>query len=786
MLHHRPMALAAVFLALASPIPGDDPKAKDGPKGPANRLAGETSPYLLLHAHNPVDWYPWGPEAFAKAKAENKPIFLSVGYSSCYWCHVMERESFMDPAIARAVNAGFVAIKVDREERPDVDQIYMTAVQAFNGQGGWPMTVFLTPDGRPFFGGTYYPPADFAGLLKAVAGAWRDQRPALEKDADNLTAAVRRASAGPSRLGRVPLSRELARGGREALAEQFDPEFGGFGFDAARPKRPKFPEPVNLLYLLDQHRRPPAGAAATGPLAMVVKTLDGMARGGIRDHLAGGYHRYSTVRDWSVPHFEKMLYDNAQLAGTHVLAFEATGDPRWRAEAEATFAFIARTMTAPDGLFFSALDAESEGEEGRYYVWSRTEIETILGPGEVFTAFAHVYGLDAKPNFEGDRYVLLEPKAVADQALEARLAPARAKLLAARDRRPAPLLDDKILTSWNALMIGAYAEGFRVLKDGRYKLAAEKAADALLSLMTGPDGRLLRTARGGKAKLPAYLEDYAFLAHALLRLHAATGEPKPLSRARALVDRMIADFGDPKGGGFFYTAGDHEALLARVKDPFDNALPGANSEAIRALVALGVATGEGRYLDEAARALDAFAPSLSTRPGGSPLMLLGLEEYLDARPPSGPGATPSAPLPGAPGAVTAAASVPKPAAVAPGGEVEVGLTLTVKSGYHIYANPAGSEDVIPTVLALGPGSKAELLEIRYPPGQAKILAANGPGKVSVFDGKVTLTARVRIAADARPGAAEVKLRIRYQACDDRACQAPATLEVPVAVEIRGQ
>ncbi len=780
-------ALLAV-LGLMGPARADEPKK---PQGPANRLARETSPYLLLHAHNPVDWYPWGSEAFAKAKAEDKPIFLSIGYSSCYWCHVMERESFLDPAIAKALNAGFVAIKVDREERPDVDQIYMTAVQAFTGgSGGWPMSTFLTPDGRPFFGGTYFPPGDFSTLVNAVAGAWRDQRPAIEKDADNLADVVRRSSAGPSsRLGRVPLARELARGGVAALAEQFDPEFGGFGFNPARPKRPKFPEPVNLVYLLDQDRRI-KGDRGKGPdpLAMVSKTLDHMARGGIRDHLAGGYHRYSTARDWSVPHFEKMLYDNAQLAEAHVLAFERAGDPRWKAEAEATFAFVARTLTAPDGLFYSALDAESEGEEGKSYVWTRAEVEQAVGPAD-FAAFAPAYGLDARPNFEGGRHVLLEPKAIADPALEARLAPIRAKLLAVRDRRPAPPLDDKALTSWNALMIAAYAEGYRVLKDDRYKLAAARAADALLATMRGPDGRLLRTARGGKAKLPAYLEDYAFLAHALLRLHAATGDPARLAQARALADRMIADFADAKDGGFFYTAGDHEALLARPKDPFDNAVPGGNGVAIRALVALGVATGEGRYLDEAGRALGAFSGSLSTRPAGSPLMLLALEEYLDARPPADrpdPSTGPAAPLPGAPGVVTAEARPAGAGPLPPGAGFEVAVTLTIKDGYHLYANPAGTVEVIPTVLALAPGSDVALVEVRYPPGEPKVLAANGPGKVAVYERKATLTARLRLPDDARPGPIDVVLRLKTQACDARACLAPATLDLKARVVVKGR
>ncbi len=557
------------------------------PKHPANRLAGETSPYLLLHAHNPVDWYPWGPEAFARAKAENKPIFLSVGYSACYWCHVMERECFENAEIARLLNAKYVCIKVDREERPDVDQVYMSALQVF-GNGGWPMSMFLTPDGRPFFGGTYFPPKErdgmegFPGLLGRVAEAWRDQREALEKDADRLSSVVRKTLAGASAGRRAPLSRNAAVAGRAALAEQFDPEYGGFGFSPENARRPKFPEPVNLIFLLDQHRRGAKAAESEksrpGPLEMVVSTLDHMARGGIRDQLAGGYHRYATSRYWIVPHFEKMLYDNAQLASSHLLAFELTADPRWRTEAEATFAFVARTMTAAEGGFFSALDAETGGEEGRYYVWSRDEVAQVLGEGDESLAFMQVYGLRREPNFEKDRYVLLEPRTRSEQAatlkttpeaLEVRLTPQRAKLLAVRNRRPAPLCDDKVLTSWNGLMIAAYADGYRLLKEPRYRAAAEKAADFLLAKLRTPDGRLLRTYRSGRAKLPAYLEDYAYLAHGLLRLHAATGDPNRLAQARTLTDRMIDDFADTENGGFFYTADDHESLIARPKDPID-------------------------------------------------------------------------------------------------------------------------------------------------------------------------------------------------------------------------
>jgi uncharacterized protein YyaL (SSP411 family) len=804
-------AVVGVWVLVAGPAVGA--RAEDGPKGkadktarPANRLAKETSPYLLLHAHNPVDWYPWGPEAFAKAKKEDRPIFLSVGYSSCYWCHVMERECFMDEAIAKKLNARFVCIKVDREERPDVDQVYMAALQAFSGGGGgWPMSIVMTPDGRPFFGGTYFPPAPRDGLpgfpqiLDTVADAWRDHRAELEKDADNLTEAVRRSLARAARR-RVPLARALAAEGRAALAEQFDPDFGGFGYNPDRPRRPKFPEPVNLVFLLDQHRRYPDRSGPPGviaarlkgpePLSMVITTLDHMARGGIRDHLAGGYHRYSTDRSWTVPHFEKMLYDNAQVASAQLLAFEATHDDRWRREAESIFAFVARTMTSPEGAFYSALDAETEGDEGGYYVWTRAQVARLLGDGDDVRLFARVYGLDRDPNFEGDRYVLREPRPRKDvaaaldttpEAIEARLAPLRAKLLAARDKRPAPLRDEKILTSWNALMIAAYADGFRVLKEPRYRRAAESAADYLLAKHRAPDGRLLRTSRGGQAKLAAYLEDYAFLADALLRLHIATGDPERLAQARALADRMVADFADAKGGGFYYTAEGHESLLARPKDPYDNALPSGNSVAIRLLVALAKATGETRYLDVAGRALDAFGAALADNPGAAPLMLVGLDEYLDARPQAArePNASAGDPKKDGRDVLAAEAALARGAAVAPGREVDVHVTLTIKPGWHLSANPSGSDTLKPTALALAPDSAAELVKVDYPKGASKTLAGEA---LSVYEGNITLAARVRLPADAR-GPSTLDFRIRYQACDDRACLAPAVL--PVSLKLDG-
>jgi uncharacterized protein YyaL (SSP411 family) len=811
----RPGRLGLLVLLLAfSGLRPMIPAAPPDDSRPVNRLAKETSPYLLLHAHNPVDWYPWGPEAFARAKAENRPIFLSVGYSSCYWCHVMERESFEDAEIAKFLNAHFVCIKVDREERPDVDHIYMTALQAIGPGGGWPMSMFLTPDGRPFFGVTYLPPRDreghtgFLGLITAISKAWTEHRAEIDRSADGLSDAVKQRLRGEK--GRaIPLARDWAARGLEELAEQFDREYGGFGFNPGNPRRPKFPEPANLVFLLDQHHRkaegrkiePGAEKAEGGPAApleMVRATLDHMARGGIRDHLAGGYHRYSTDRVWAVPHFEKMLYDNAQLASAYLMAFEVDGDPRWRAEAESIFSYIERSMTSPEGSFYSALDAETKAGEGAYYVWTRDEVKAVLGDGPDADAFVKVYGLTGEPNFEGGRYVLLEPRPRAEQAaalkttpaeLEARLAPSRAKLLAAREKRPAPMRDDKVLTGWNGLMIAAYADGYRVLRVEKYRRAAESAAGFLLQHLRTPDGRLLRTYRAGQAKLPAYLEDYAFLAHGLLRLHAATGDARWLREARALVERMIADFEDREAGGFFFTAEGHESLLARPNDPLDNALPSGNSMAILGLLALHKATGDSTYLEHAGKALRAFSTTLSRLPYAMPVMLVGLERYLDQE--HGPGR--AAPEPrvaaaddnGTPRTVAASARLVGDAAVAPGKEFDAVASITIGRGWHIYANPAGAPELRPTTLKLDPSSagSASLIDVKYPAGEVKALASTGSDRAALYEGEVQIKARIQLAEGAGPGPLRLTLTLNYQACNDRICLAPASQAIPLDLTV---
>ena len=572
------------------------------PERPANKLAGETSPYLLQHARNPVDWHPWGPEALARSKAEDKPIFLSIGYSACHWCHVMEHESFENPAIAALMNEHFVNVKVDREERPDLDQIYMTAVQAMTSHGGWPMSVFLTPDLKPFYGGTYFPPTDSRGMpgfprvLLGVHQAWVERRDDVLRSAGEMTDQLRSMGSVPAGQGGMDFAvlDEAAR----ALLRAFDPRHGGFG------AAPKFPHPMDLRVLLRQHAR--TGDAHA--LHAVRHTLEKMARGGIYDHLGGGFARYSTDESWLVPHFEKMLYDNALLASAYLEAYQATGDPEYARVVRETLDYVLGRMTGPEGGLYSTEDADSEGVEGKYYVWTVSELQSVLG-AERAKEFAYVYDVTAHGNWE-DHNILNQPKPL-DQAakmlgrneaeLRSDLAEDRARLLAVRDRRIPPGKDTKVLTSWNGLMLAALAEGARVLKDERYLHAAEKAAAFLLDRMRTESGRLLHTYKDGQARLNAYLDDYSNLIDGLTRLFEVTGEPRWIEAALDLSRVLIEEFADPDQGGFFYTGKSHEALIARQKDAYDNATPSGNAMAATALLRLGALTGRDD-LTEAGRA----------------------------------------------------------------------------------------------------------------------------------------------------------------------------------------
>ena len=572
----------------------------------ANRLADETSPYLLQHAHNPVDWYPWGPEALARAREENKPIFLSIGYAACHWCHVMERESFEDAATAEDLNRDFVAVKVDREERPDLDQVYMASVQAMTGQGGWPMSIFLTPDGKPFYGGTYFPPQPAHGMpafrqvLAGVARAWRDEPLEVLAAGSRLVDALVQQQAGPA-TGDAP-TRALLDTATAAIEASFDATNGGWG------GAPKFPQPMTIEYLL---RR----AATTGdPRALRVarRSLDAMADGGIHDQLGGGFHRYATDAIWLVPHFEQMLYDNAQLARVYIHAWQLTGDPRYREVAEGTLEYLARELRRDDGVFAASQDADTEGVEGATFTWTAAEIRGVLGADA--PPFLEAYGVTDAGNWEGTNILSRVVPPTGDPAAEVGLADARARLLAHRGARPQPARDDKGLAAWNGLAIAAFAEA-DALGNSMYATMAIVAAHQVLEGLRRKDSRLRRSWKDGRSTGEGVLEDYAGLADGLLALYEATWDERWFVAARELADVILDHFADP-AGGFFDTADDHEALVTRPKDVQDNAVPAGGSMAASVLLRLAALTGEARYRVAADGALATVAPYLARYPTG--------------------------------------------------------------------------------------------------------------------------------------------------------------------------
>jgi uncharacterized protein YyaL (SSP411 family) len=595
-----------------------------------NRLAQETSPYLKQHAHNPVDWFPWGPEALQLARELNRPIFLSIGYSACHWCHVMEHESFEDPETAALLNEHFVSIKVDREERPDLDQIYMNAVQRMTGQGGWPMSMFLTPDLKPFYGGTYFPPDDrygrpsFQHVLREIARAWREQPDAVAQTAEQITTQLQDHL---DLLGsRGELNDSLLSGAANYLGRAFDRTYGGFG------SAPKFPHPMDLRLLLRVSQRFGNGTA----LDIVRSTLDHIARGGIYDHLGGGFHRYSTDERWLVPHFEKMLYDNGLLTAAYVEAYQATGDPLYRQVVEETLAYVGREMTSPEGYFYSTQDADSEGVEGKFYVWSLAEIEAVLGK-ERADVFGYVYDVTPEGNWEGHN-ILHRAKSdeqdakllrIPEADLRRIVAEARQELVEVRARRIWPGRDEKALTSWNGLMIGALAQAAAALDNPAYAQQAARAADFILTRMRADTGRLLRTYSAGSApKLNAYLEDYAFLIDGLVSLYEATFATRWVEAALDLAEVMIEQFWDPVEYGFFYTGRDHEALIARTKDPHDSSVPSGNSMAVQALLRLHKLTGRMDLLEKAESTLRVFQGLMAQSPYVAGQMLIALDFYL--------------------------------------------------------------------------------------------------------------------------------------------------------------
>ncbi|MCL4112906.1 UNVERIFIED_CONTAM: hypothetical protein GTU68_045041 [Idotea baltica] len=822
-------------------------------KYPANRLAGESSPYLLLHAHNPVDWYPWGDEAFAKAKKDNKPIFLSVGYSSCYWCHVMERLVFSNPKIAEYMNSHFVNVKVDREERPDVDDIYMTslivyfqAIQSPQG-GGWPLSMFLTPDGKPFAGGTYFPPDDSGGrsgfdsVSKRVFTLWSNNEKELRANSELITSEVRRMMKPQFVPQQTQLDKSLVSLVTTTVKGSYDSQYGGIDFNSANPDSAKFPVPAKLA-ILDHAAKHGDKQAAS----ILGDTLDKIARGGIQDHLAGGFHRYSTDRRWHVPHFEKMLYDQSQLASLYTDAWKQNPRDDFRRAAEGILDYVLRDFTGPEGGFYSALDAETNAIEGEYYVWSQQEVKRILGKDA--DVFMTAFGMKQPNSFEHG-YVLHQPKNIEAIAADLKTTPEelltklgslKAAILKVRDKREAPLKDDKVVTSWNGLMIKAYAKAGSAFERKDYTDAAIKAADFVLTQLRDKDGRLMRTWRGGSAKLKAYLDDYAFVIAGLLELHHQTSDQKWLDAAIELSELQHKHYWSREGKGYFFTADDHEALIARTRSGYDNVMPSGNGYAARNLLQLASITGEQKYGQWAKETLQAFAPVIQRSPGSMTTMAIALAESLE--PPKAtrqPTALPPATLePAAPATPQPAkqkktaedeqspkkttllqpvemaehnltfvsfqdgSTQQKPAAkkkkpkyvnakaylsvdkLPAGKACRIVMVVDVTKGWHINSNPASPEFLEPTRLVIKSKHGTKLTRIRYPKPQK--LVQDGD-EIHVYEGKLEIHGLIEIPASAAGKTEQMEIVLEYQACDSRRCLRPMKVtlggKVPVAESV---
>ena len=732
-----------------------------------NKLIGATSPYLLEHAHNPVNWQPWGAEALNQAKRENKLIFLSIGYSACHWCHVMAREDFENEEIARIMNANFVCIKVDREQRPDLDAQYMLATQLMTGSGGWPLSVFLTPDRKPFFGGTYFPPVQFKPLLEKVVDTNKTQPEQIRASADNLARAIVN-SASASGKSAAKISPALLETVVATLNHEYDAQNGGFG------SRPKFPDAPKLNFALSRYR-----ATHSAPLlAMATTTLDRMAEGGIYDQLAGGFHRYSTDKFWRVPHFEKMLYDQAQLAQAYLDAYELTHNPRYRQVVEETLAFARRELRDADGSFLSTLDADSEGEEGKFYLWTPAQVTEVLGDDAAL--FCEAYGVTATGDLNGKSVLhrnpdgaevsaeLLRQYSLKPEELAPRLDGLRRKMLAARDKRVRPHTDDKVLASWNGLMISAFSRASQVLNNPAYRQTGVEAARFLAQKMT-VNGKLLHNYRAGKAEVGGMLEDYAFVANGLLDLYAATRDKQWLTSAEELAARMTTQFGDTTNGGFYNTS-DQSDLLARLKTGDDNATPSGNGMAAQVCARLAALTGQPQWRMEAARTVQAFG-SLETRaPTAFPLLLTVYQSL---------GATAGANVGNAPGTAQLQAA---PITATSGAKAIVAIRVRIPSGWHINAHVASDATLIPTNLRLAASPDAALTSVKYPNGQT-LKTTFARETLSVYQGEITLQAVVQIASKLSSGKHLLHFELTYQPCNDRACLSPTktALDVPLNI-----
>ncbi len=785
----RPIQSLVLVLVLGGAVlpgmaAGAEPVATAGRPGEhryTNRLIDSANPYLLLHAHNPVDWYPWGPEALARAKKEDKPIFLSVGYSTCYWCHVAEKTLYSDPAIAALMNQWFINIKVDREERPDVDRIYMLATQLLTGHGGWPNNVFLTPDMQPFFAGSYFPPNDhpsgrpgFVTIMKAIHQRWTADRKHVTDVSLRVVRAMQQAQrpesarqAGPARPA------EWLPRAREALARGFDPDHGGF----SRDDGPKFPREPMLGLLLTDYRVNRAEAS----LRMLRKVLDAMAYGGIRDHLAGGFHRYSTEPTWSVPHFEKMLYDNAQLLRLYAEAYQITGDPLYRAVALELSDYLNDQMSAPDGGFYTAQDAEVNGEEGASYVWTRAEIVSLLG-GRNAQRFFTVYDLTiiARPPGQATmadpagvlrlRADLAKKRGNADLLTSVnRLSPLRGRLLAARNRRPQPLRDDKIVVGINGLAIEALVKAAQILGTPRDLAAARRAAEKIWALAYDPGARRLKhQIFKGRAQTEAYLEDYALVGNGFMALHDATGEAAWRARATVLADDLLRHFGRPDGG--LATTPNEKDLLLPPQDDGDGIHPSGTSAAVALLLRLASAAGETRYATSAARVVASLGEDLHRSPAGWSALVAAVSSQPAAtqRLIAAPDSPEPFKLPNTADHVRVTAS-----AASKGDHDEIVATVHIAEGWHVNANPASFDFLIPTTVTFTGLSPSGLT---YPP-PARLVPKFAPDGIDVYTGQARVVATFPRGALKEAG--DLRATVRTQACSDEVCLPEATFQVTV-------
>jgi len=783
---------------------GSSAPANDSDHEFTNRLINSTSPYLLQHAHNPVDWYPWGEQAFEVARREDKPIFLSVGYSTCYWCHVMERKVFEEPEIARIMNEHFVNIKVDREQRPDVDEIYMMATRMIARRGGWPNSVFLTPDLKPFYAGTYFGPEEqhgrpgFPSLITSLANSWQNNRSEVLSSAERVTEAIRRNLQVQSNASNASFSMQLVRRAVAQMEQRYDSRFGGFGAQM------KFPQGYTYPFLFDAAERNSNEAAAD----MAIHSMRMMAGGGMYDHVGGGFHRYSTDRQWRVPHFEKMLYNQAQLMRAFTRAHERTDDQFFADVVHDTHRYVADLMTGPDGQFYSALDAETDAVEGAYYVWNRSAIEDIL-TDEQNTLFQQVFSIGSIPRFPGHKhpdggvlYMNQPLDSLADSlgrdygSLRSAVDELMQAMKAVRDERKLPRLDDKVIAGWNGMMIDGYAYAGHVLDEPTYIEAAERAAQFVLEEMRDERGQLWRIRRQGIAEQPGFLEDYAFMIRGLLTLHETTGSQQWLDHAVELAQITDELFWDKSNGGYYF-AQDTPDLIARSKSVNEGALPSGNSVMAHNLIDLGQVTGDAPWRQRAEQLLQTFAGAVARSPGGHLHMAHAIQRWLqsddqEAGPAAAPEVdvsmqhlnAPDAPLPkmSSDEHVQVSASA-TPQHVSPGETFQIRVQFDIADDWHINANPASAPELIPTVAEIRGRAPVEMLEVTYPKGRT-LNAPYAETPIQVLAGEQSVVIAARLAESVSAAASlSIPVLVQFQACDDARCLPPTEHVIEVSLEV---